>query len=298
MLKEIFPGSNVDLHLVVGTPFLYVKQERTLIMADLHLGFEEAASRGLDYSTRRSGGYMAVFLPRIQLKRIISYLNNALSVLNVSRVIVNGDLKHAFDRLLKQEREEIIELADFLEDNGVDEIVVIRGNHDNFVKPLLRKLGIKLINGLILNAGGQKILFIHGHEDIGVDDYDIVVIGHEHPSLRCFELYRFPCIIKTQLINGKKLLVMPASGPYHPGIVVTTRPDEYLSPIIRNKAMLDSMSIVTWFELGEISPSSTAYFENLSTTELVKIEKYMVLNKEFAVLEFKDYETAQIICTT
>ncbi|MCC6053165.1 MAG: metallophosphoesterase, partial [Desulfurococcaceae archaeon] len=94
MLRPLFPS--LDLNIVVSTPFIYIEESRTLVLSDLHLGFEEASSRGLSYSLRGSGGYMAVYLPRIQLRRTLSMLSSVLSELSVSRVVINGDLKHAF----------------------------------------------------------------------------------------------------------------------------------------------------------------------------------------------------------
>ncbi|MEM1618859.1 MAG: metallophosphoesterase [Desulfurococcaceae archaeon] len=297
MLRRLLHHDEVDLYMVVGTPFLYVKRNYTLVMADLHLGFEEAASRGLSYTARRGqSAYAAVFLPRIQLKRALSLFNTVVDSLNIKRVIVNGDLKHAFDRLLKQEREEVTAFVKHLREKGVEEIVVVRGNHDNFVKPLLRRLDVELVNGISTIVDGKSILFIHGHEVLDAKEHDIIVIGHEHPSLRCFDVYRFPCFIKIPLPGEKTLVVMPATGPYHPGIVVTPNPMDYLSPLIRSLKDLYSMSIIIWFDLGEVSQHSVEYFEATIPTELVKVDRVVIGNREVAVVEFKDYEIAHLLC--
>jgi len=60
-------------------------------MADLHLGFEEAAARGLEYSLRGRSGYSGIFLPRIQFRRIVDMLSRVLEHISVERVVVNGD---------------------------------------------------------------------------------------------------------------------------------------------------------------------------------------------------------------
>jgi len=138
-----------------------------------------------------------VFLPRIQLKRVIELLGGVLGKLVVKRVVVNGDLKHAFDRLLKQEREEVVRLVNYLREMGVDEVMVVRGNHDNFIKPVLRKLRVEFVNSLVTTSSGKRVLVTHGHEDVDYGEYDVVVIGHEHPSIRCFDcIIAFPAYSK------------------------------------------------------------------------------------------------------
>lgn len=301
MLRPLLPEHpGVDLHIVVGAPFLYVKSSSTLIMSDLHLGFEEAASRGLFYSARKTkSSYAAIFLPKIQLKKALQLFDYAAENLEVKRVVVNGDLKHAFDRLLRQEREEVVEFVKHLKERGVSEVVVVRGNHDNFVKPLLRKLEVSFVSGFSTRAGDKQVLFIHGHEEVDFSEYDVVVIGHEHPSIRCFDVYRFPCLLKIPLVQGKVLVVMPATGPYHPGIVVTPNPADYLSPIIKKLDSLSDMSIITWIDLGEVRTGSTEYnieIASASAAELVRLDKFTIGNREIATLEFKDFETASLIC--
>lgn len=284
------------IKLVVGTPFLYIEESASLVMSDLHLGFEEAASMGLHYSLRKTSGFYAVFLPRIQLKRVIELLGGVLGKLVVKRVVVNGDLKHAFDRLLKQEREEVVRLVNYLREMGVDEVMVVRGNHDNFIKPVLRKLRVEFINSLVTTSSGKRVLVTHGHEDVDYGEYDVVVIGHEHPSIRCFDVYRFPCILKIPLENNKTLIVMPATGPYHPGVTVTPNPVDYLSPLIRKLTTLKDMSIITWIDLGEISPSSVEYFESFNLGGDAIVEKHVVGSREYAVIEFRNYEVARLVC--
>ncbi|MEM0045587.1 MAG: metallophosphoesterase [Desulfurococcaceae archaeon] len=296
MLRPLVPGTDTGIYVVAGTPFLYLEDSFTLVMADLHLGFEEAASRGLVYSLRKTGGYPAVFIPRIQLRKTVNMLKGPLNALKVKRVIINGDLKHAFDRLLRQEREEVTELVKFLRENNVEEIVVVRGNHDNFVKPILLKLGVDFVNGISTVTRGKRVLFVHGHENVDLSEQEIVVIGHEHPSLKCFDVYRFPCYMKIPLPGGRMLVVMPATGPYHPGVVVTLTPSEYLSPLIRRQGSLKSMIITTWIDLGEVSPRSVEYFETPELVEYIRVDRLTAGSREYAIIEFRNYDIAQLLC--
>ncbi|MEM4718038.1 MAG: metallophosphoesterase [Desulfurococcaceae archaeon] len=285
-----------DLYIVAGTPFIYISSSNTLVMSDLHLGFEEAASRGLFYSLRRGGGYYAVFVPKIQLRRTISMLDHPLNKLKIERVVINGDLKHAFDRLLRQEKEEVIELIKYLREKGVIDVIVIRGNHDNFIKAVLGKLDVKIVSAISIRSGGKRVIITHGHEKYSIEDHDIVIIGHEHPSLRCFDIYKFPSFLKIPFNDGKTIIVMPATSPYHPGVSVSTTVAEYLSPYIKEHGDLENMSIIIWIDLGEISKESVDYMISTPLQEYVRIDRFIVNSREVAIIEFKNYVIAQLIC--
>ena len=61
---------------------LFVKKHKTLIIADVHLGFEEALNK------------QGVFVPRFQFREIISRLKPILEKAKPDTIIINGDLKH------------------------------------------------------------------------------------------------------------------------------------------------------------------------------------------------------------
>src|SRR3989344_3956014 len=88
-----------------------------LIINDLHLGYEEAL--------RRKG----ILVPRFQLQEIIQIMNRILNKVKPKQIIINGDLKHEFGQILRQEWNEVLQFLDFLLGRGL-EIVIIKGNHD------------------------------------------------------------------------------------------------------------------------------------------------------------------------
>nr|NIM91373.1 phosphoesterase [Candidatus Aminicenantes bacterium] len=94
---------------------LYLKNTESVVIADLHLGYE---------GVMQSEG---VFFPRYQKKVILNRLERILDDLNPQKIIVNGDFKHEFSRNLSQEWKEIKEVLDFLRQRT--EVVMIRGNH-------------------------------------------------------------------------------------------------------------------------------------------------------------------------
>ena len=78
---EILPDMDiVDLALYVDS---------TLIIADVHIGYEEALNN------------KGVLVPRQQYKMTLERLQKTLDELDVETVIINGDLKHEFGTILK-----------------------------------------------------------------------------------------------------------------------------------------------------------------------------------------------------
>ncbi len=223
---EIHPG----LELVVDTPFAYLRGSRALVIADAHLGFEEAM------------GEAGLYLPRGQLKQLIQDLGAAFNMLDISQVIIAGDLKHRFEKLGVQEKKEIEEILSFFKKKSSN-VVFIRGNHDNYASIVTSRFGVEPRPYYKVGA----FLIIHGHQGLGeaisedlLRDVEVIIYGHEHPSIsirdRLGKIAKFPCFLEIPLRIGDRVfrgLVMPASGSYQAGSPVTTIRSNYLSPITR-----------------------------------------------------------------
>ncbi|MEZ0393503.1 MAG: metallophosphoesterase [Desulfurococcaceae archaeon] len=279
-----------DLYLVPGYPFIFIRGTGTLLLSDTHFGFEEAAARGLDYSLRGKSGYAGIFLPRIQFKRVVQMLGEVVPQLRPARIIVNGDLKHAFDRLLRQEKEEVEGFARKVRELGVEELVVIRGNHDNFVAGLLERLDVPMYTSIETSVDGLRTLITHGHAEADTSGYDLVIMGHEHPSARCFGS-RSPALLVVPLRTGGELVVLPASGPYHPGTSASDSPADYLSPLLRKNAVLPNMKIYTWIPLeGPIAQAPISY------EGPVTIREHEAFGRRTAIVVFDDFPTYRAVC--
>ena len=211
----------VGLEVIGDLPLLYLRQYRTILAADLHLGFEEEASEQ---------GY---YIPRVQYLRAIQLLSTALDLVDADRIVFAGDVKHCFSRLLRSEREEVSKLLSNLQQKGV-EVVIVRGNHDNFLPIVARKYGVPILDEYRLGS----ILIIHGHrKPENIDDkIKVIIMGHEHPSIRIKDklgfITRLPCFLKAPY-KGKILIVLPAIGVYQTGTTVSLSPSTYLSPLLR-----------------------------------------------------------------
>lgn len=178
----------------------------SLILADLHIGFEEAMVR--------EGHY----IPKL-LDGLISSLRSILEREKPRRLIVDGDLKHSFVPMKREMRE----LRAFFEgiEGLVDEIILVLGNHDVGVL-WLRELGVEIIDELELS--GWKL--VHGHK---LEEGERFIIGHEHPAIRLRD--EVGATIKVPaFLEGEELIVLPAFSPWAYGNDVTR---EIVSPFLR-----------------------------------------------------------------
>ncbi len=187
------------------TPERALVAKRTAVIADLHLGFE---------LVMRNAG---VAFPRAQLKLIKERLER-LFERKVKELVVAGDLKHEFSSAV--EWKDVEEFVEFVLSKGVD-LVVVRGNHDNYLAPMLRKFGIDLLDSYEVG----EIVIAHGHRDVEAN-----IIGHEHPSVKLRVrgiLYSFPCFLRFP-----SLIVLPAFSPLLSGSDVLSL-ERFLSPVIK-----------------------------------------------------------------
>lgn len=230
-----------DLYIVGSKPILYSKGEDSIIVADVHLGYEEAmASQG-------------VFLPRLQLRRALKTISEARFIVESRRVVINGDIKHAFEKLLRQERVEVEEFIVKLNEMGFKEVIFVRGNHDNYVTPILRRLGVTIVEDALDISGG--VTLTHGHLDLELRS-DITIIGHEHPAVQVNisgSKIKLAALLLIPTVKSSLIISMPALGVYQTGNTVTLDRSRFLSPIVRRYGLIEEIKpIVIDESLGVI----------------------------------------------
>lgn len=191
---EVHPG--MEIHGLA----LYLKKEKTLVFADLHLGYEEELI---------SFGYL---VPRFQYREIIDHLEHIFSEIDVDKVVIDGDLKHEFGRISEQEWTEVLDFLDFLE-GTVEDIILVKGNHDNIIGPIASKRKVSIVSSYFIEEGGVYIT--HGHdipENGNLDKAKIVLIAHDHPALSLREdirVEKIKCFLKG-MWKGKVLIQIPS----------------------------------------------------------------------------------------
>ena len=195
---------------------LYLEDYDTAVMADFHLGYEDVMAQ------------KGVFLPKLQYTYILDLLTKIFDKYAPKRVIIDGDLKHEFSRNLPQEWDEIESIIDFFVDRA--ELIVIRGNHDNFLKGILRRRGIEMYNTYTLG----KYLFAHGHNNIEIPNDKVLIMAHEHPSItlrdEVYATVKIPCFLYSP-----QIIVLPAVSLYAAGTDISR--NEFMSPILKSSKL-------------------------------------------------------------
>ncbi|MEM1576445.1 MAG: metallophosphoesterase [Archaeoglobaceae archaeon] len=199
------------------TPEKALIARKTAIIADLHLGLENAMQN------------VGIAIPRMQIAEIIDKVSLILNKYEIERLIIAGDLKHEFGQNLPYEWDDV---RAFLDSIDVD-VSVVRGNHDNFLSSILSEYSIELRE---YDRIGDYYV-VHGHNDFG---FDKVILAHEHPAIkfrRGGAIYSYPCF----LVVDKTKFVVPAFSPLVAGSDVLQ--GEFLSPILRNSKKIEVYGI-------------------------------------------------------
>lgn len=145
--------------------------ERILVVGDLHLGYEESLNR------------VGVFVGRKMYDKMIREFEEIFGKTGkLDKIILLGDVKHEFGRILKQENNDVLKLLDYLKER-CKEVVVIKGNHDAIIEPIAKKREIEVLK--LYKFG--RFCFLHGDKDFE-EIYDkkinYWVVAHAHPAIR------------------------------------------------------------------------------------------------------------------
>ncbi|MCI4371737.1 MAG: metallophosphoesterase [Thermoplasmata archaeon] len=199
---------------------LFLRDERTLVISDLHLGFEGALAE------------QGVSIPRFQRRVILERLGKLLDRVNAERVVIAGDFKHEFSKNLVDEWVEVKQVLRFLKERVTP--VLVRGNHDNYLATITGDLALPLHDRA--DIGGYTI--VHGHEE--VTTLHPIVMGHEHPAVKLKDELGATVSVPAFLVT-ERLIVLPAFSPLALGVDVSSYP--YLSPIL-NRTPIDDARVI------------------------------------------------------
>ncbi|MDP3727920.1 MAG: metallophosphoesterase [bacterium] len=208
---------------------LYLIKEKTLIISDIHIGFEEALNR------------QGVLIPRVYLREFFERLKKMLD--HVDTVVINGDLKHEFAGMSSSEWQGTDELFRILEGKNV---IVIKGNHDPILPFVLK---IKILPFLKLG----DVLIAHG-DALLKEEAKIIIIGHEHCAIGLKEgirIEKFKCFLKGKY-KKSILIAMPSCNLATEGTDVIR--SERLSPYLQQNLNQFEVFIVsdTVYAFGKV----------------------------------------------
>jgi len=195
--KIIFPGAEI-ISLA-----LYLKKEKTLVLGDLHIGQEENLNK------------QGIMMPRTNFAKLKEEIMKIFSKTGeINKIILLGDVKHEFSIASNQEWREVVEFIEILE-KKCKKIIIIKGNHDNFLKSIAAWKKIELVDSILIG----KVLFCHGDKIILTKETEkakYIIIGHEHAAVTLKDEHKsekFKCFAKTFFGKGKKkkqIIVTPS----------------------------------------------------------------------------------------
>jgi len=181
---------------------VFFPQEKILVIADLHIGFEDSLIE------------QGIFLPKQQFSKIKEDLQKIFSKTGkLNEIIVLGDLKHEFSSILQQEWREVIELIEIFKKNA-KKIVLVRGNHDNYLINVVKRYGIKIVDFYIIH----DTAFLHGNKispEILDKKINLIFLGHMHPAITISEgvkRERYKCFLKGKF-KDKEIVILPSFFP-------------------------------------------------------------------------------------
>ena len=213
-----------DNLIISGLGLVYIPDEETVGISDLHLGFEMyLESEG-------------VHLPRVQLKIEEERISTIIRDYSPSTVLINGDVKHEFSRNTPQEWMEIKRLFSLL--TSKCRVLIVRGNHDNYILNIASRYGIRVVRSVSIG----NCQFSHGDMLVPPGGDRTIVIGHEHPSIRIVDKVsasvKFPAFV---YFRRNPLLILPAFSPFALGTDVISDWWSFQSPYLKGRDSGDAV---------------------------------------------------------
>lgn len=204
----------IDLGLLIN---------KTLVIADLHIGYEEALNK------------KGVMVPRFQFKDLYKRLEKILKKAKPDTIIVNGDIKHEFGKISEQEWRDTLKILDLLLKNS-KKVILVKGNHDTILGPIAKKRYVEVVKRYEIKHRKGNILVVHGHKEIKLSKkIKTIIIGHEHPAISIRDGIRseiFKCFLKGKY-KRIGLIVLPSFNLVTEGNDILK--EELLSPFLHQK---------------------------------------------------------------
>lgn len=148
-------------------PVAFIPEERTLVIAELHLG--------LEHELYKSG---ITIIP--QREKFLETLEKLLEITEAKKLVIVGDIKHKVPGSTLREDKEI---PKFLEQiSSKVKTILVKGNHDDRIEEIVPS------NIKIYSSRGYKMKkygFFHGHAwpSKSLMKCDYLFMGHIHPAI-------------------------------------------------------------------------------------------------------------------
>src|SRR3989344_8272817 len=201
--------------------FLYLKKYNTLVIGDVHIGYEEALNKE------------GILIPRFQFKDTLARLEKAIKNKRFNSIILLGDVKHEFGTISETEWRNTLQFLDTLS-GYTKKIMLIKGNQDKMLEPIANKRNLEVKDYVRIG----DIILLHGHiipeKNKDFKDSKIIIIGHEHPAISITDRLKtenFKCFLKGWY-KSKTLIVVPSFNLVTEGTDISR--GELLSPFLHH----------------------------------------------------------------
>ena len=232
----------VNTKILPSQPALILEgKKRSLIVSDLHIGFESKFASNEIFLGKNS-----------TINETISSIEYLIESANADAIILLGDVKSSIKSISKSEWNEIPKFFEKIK-KKVDTIM-IPGNHDANIQRLIPE-GVSLVSstGLVI----ENLLLTHGHvmPSENFSHVDKIIMGHVHPvffqedsvingqrvwvSLKIKKQYVFP-----SMSGELEIIIVPSFNKYF----YATQKKQYkksISPILQKIKEYSSAKVVT-----------------------------------------------------
>jgi uncharacterized protein len=196
-------------------PCLFWRKKKILVVGDLHLGYEEnLISRG-------------ILIPRTQFQNSEEILQKILQKTGkLNKIILLGDVKHVFGKILRQEMKDFKKLIEILDKSlyKLGKIIITKGNHDPILEKVIENYKkVEILENFVV----ENTLFLHGdaksvkksYKKIKNKQIRLIILGHFHPSYllkdkKSIKEEKYKCFLYGKSKEfGKKVIFVPSFFP-------------------------------------------------------------------------------------
>ncbi len=194
---------------------VYLHATATLVVADVHVGRDEASS---------------VEFPLGERADLRERLDSLIWHFEPREVVFAGDVLHSFGNASPDVADSLSELAAICRVAGV-RLVLVAGNHDTMLRELWDD-DVYETYEIEEAETDDRTLVCHGHEEPD-ERATLYVVGHDHPSI-VIEGQKRPCYLYGEgVYRGTDVLMLPAFNRLASGVSVNgMRTRDFQSPLV------------------------------------------------------------------
>lgn len=157
----------MGLKFLKNRPTAFIKEEKALVIAELHLGIEyEFFKKGITIPPQR--------------EKFQKEIKEMKELTKAKKIVIVGDLKHKVPGISSREEREVPKFLDWLKREF--KVLITKGNHDAEIEKIAPK-GVKVYGSKGFKLGNYG--FFHGHAwpSRKVLNCDYIFTAHLHPGI-------------------------------------------------------------------------------------------------------------------